>query len=101
MPATNATLVRVRRDAEAPKDVTLGMTCGANCGGHLPFADTLNGLPAGKFTTVGVLLKCFQKAGVDVRKVDGVLALQSAGKLDVSFSQVKLGTVADKTLACN
>ncbi len=94
-------LVRVRRDAEAPKDVTLGMTCGANCGGHLPFADALNGLPAGKFSTVGIMLKCFQKAGVDVSKVDGALALQSAGKLDVSFSQVKLGTVADKTVACN
>ena len=47
------------------------------------------------------MLKCFQKAGVDVSKVDGALALQSAGKLDVSLSSVKLGTVADKTMTCN
>ena len=38
---------------------------------------------------------------VDLSKVDGVLTLQSAGKLDVSFSQVKLGTVADKTHVCH
>jgi beta-glucosidase len=94
-------LVRVRRDADAPKDLTIGMTCGASCGGSLPFADTLNSVPAGKFTTVGIMLKCFQKAGVDVSKVDGAIALQSAGKLDIAFSSVKLGTVADKTQTCN
>ena len=27
--------------------------------------------------------------------------VQIRGKLDLSFSQVKLGTVADKTYACN
>ena len=94
-------LVRLRRDGEAPKDVTIGMSCGASCGGTLPFADTLNSVPAGKFTTVGIMLKCFQKAGVDVSKVDGALAVQSAGKLDFALSSVKLGTVADKTHTCN
>ena len=94
-------LVRLRRDGEAPKDVTIGMSCGASCGGTLPFADTLNSVPAGQFTTVGIMLKCFQKAGVDVSKVDGALAVQSAGKLDFALSSVKLGTVADKTHTCN
>jgi beta-glucosidase len=77
------------------------MTCGANCGGTLPFADTLSGIGAGKWTTVGIPLKCFQKAGVDVSKVNESLTVQSAGKLDLSLSQVKLGTVADKVYACN
>ncbi len=94
-------LVRLRRDADAPKDLTLGMTCGAGCGGTLPFADTLQSLPAGKFQTVGIPLKCFQKAQVDVSKVNEVLEISSSGKLDVSFSQVKLGTVADKLVSCN
>src|SRR5688572_18122376 len=94
-------LVRLRRDADAPKDVTLGMTCGASCGGTLPFAETLNSIPAGKWTTVGIMLKCFQKVGVDVSKVNEVLTVQSAGKLDLSLSQAKLGTVADKTYPCN
>jgi beta-glucosidase len=94
-------LVRLRRDAAAPKDVTLGMACGAGCGGTLPFGDTLAGIDAGKWTTIGVPLKCFQKAGVDVSKVNEVLDIQSSGKLDFAFSQVKLGTVADKTYTCN
>jgi beta-glucosidase len=94
-------LVRLRRDAAAPKDVVLGMACGAGCGGTLPFGDTLAGLASGKWTTVGISLKCFQKAGVDVSKVNEVFNLRSEGKLDFSFSQVKLGTVADQTYSCN
>ena len=94
-------LVRLRRDADVPKDVKLGMACGAGCGGTLDVADTLSGLPAGKWQTVGVPLKCLAKAGVDVSKVNQTLSIESASKLDLSISQVKLGTVADKTYACN
>ena len=94
-------LVRLRRDAAAPKDVKVGMNCGAGCGGTLPFGDTLAGVDAGKWTTVGISLKCFQKAGVDVSKVNEILTVYSEGKLDLALSQVKLGTVADKTYACN
>ena len=94
-------LVRLRRDADAPKDVKLGVSCGAGCGGSLPFAETLAGVPAGKWQTVGVPLKCFAKAGADVTKINEALTLSSEGKLDLSLSQVKLGTVADKVVSCN
>jgi beta-glucosidase len=94
-------LVRLRRDADAAKDVKFGMACGAGCGGSLPFADTLASLPAGKWQTVGIPLKCFAKAGVDVTKVNQTLSIESEGKLDIALSQAKLGTVADKTYACN
>jgi len=94
-------LVRLRRDADVPQDVTLSVACGAGCGGKLPFADTLGGVAAGKWTTVGVPLKCFVKAGADVSKVNEPVAISSSGKLDVSLSQVKLGTVADRVYACN
>jgi beta-glucosidase len=94
-------LVRLRRDAEAPKDVKFGMACGAGCGGSLPFAETLSSVPASKWQTIGVPLKCLRGVGVDVSKVNEALVIESAGKLDLSFSQVKLGTVADKTVTCN
>ncbi len=94
-------LVRLRRDADPAKDVKLGMGCGAGCGGSLPFAETLSALPAGKWQTVGVPLKCFAKVGVDVSKVNQALSIESEGKVDIAVSQVKLGTVADRTYACN
>jgi beta-glucosidase len=58
-------------------------------------------MPAGKWQTVGVPLKCFAKVGVDVTKVNQALSIETEGKLDIAVSQVKLGTVADKTYACN
>jgi beta-glucosidase len=94
-------LVRLRRDADAPKDVKLGVSCGAGCGGSIDFAATLDGVAAGKWTTIGVPLKCFVKAGADVSKVNEPLSIQTSGKLDLSLSQVKLGTVADKVYSCN
>ena len=94
-------VVRLRRDADAPKDVKVGMSCGAGCGGSIPFAEALSGIPAGKWQSIGISLKCFAKAGTDVSKVNEALALSSEGKLDVSLSQVKLGTVADKVVSCN
>ena len=57
--------------------------------------------PAGKWQTVGVPLKCLAKAGADVSKLNETLSMESSGKLDVSLSQVKLGTVADKVVSCN
>ena len=40
------------------------------------------------------------QAGADVSKLNETLNLESSGKLDLSFSQVKLGTVADKVVSC-
>ncbi|HEU5138060.1 MAG TPA: exo 1,3/1,4-beta-D-glucan glucohydrolase [Steroidobacteraceae bacterium] len=94
-------LVRLRRDADAPKDLTIGLSCGAGCSGKLPFADTLRGIDAGKWQTVGVPLKCFVKNGADVSKINEALSIETSGKLDLSISQVKLGTVADKVVSCN
>jgi beta-glucosidase len=94
-------LIRLRRDADAPKDVKVGVSCGSGCGGSIPFAEALAGIPAGKWQTVGVSLKCFAKAGADVTKLNEALTLSSEGKLDLSLSQVKLGTVADKVVSCN
>jgi len=94
-------LVRVRRDADVPKDLKLGMSCGAGCAGSLAFAETLGGVASGKWTTVGIPLKCFVKAGADVSKVNHPLVIDSSGKLDISISQVKVGTVADKVVSCN
>jgi beta-glucosidase len=94
-------LVRLKREGAAPADLKIGVGCGAGCSGLVPFAETLNAVPANKWQVVGVSLKCFTKAGADVTKVNEALVLETEGKLDLAFSQVRLGTVADKILTCN
>ena len=94
-------LVRLKREGDIPKDLKLGVACGAGCGGTVPIADTVSAVPAGKFQTIGIPLKCFAKSGADVSKVNEAMVLETEGKLDLAFSQVKLGTVADKVHSCN
>ena len=94
-------LVRLKREGAAPADLKIGVGCGSGCSGLVPFAETLNAVPASKWQVVGVSLKCFTKAGADVTKVNEALVLETEGKLDLAFSQVRLGTVADKILTCN
>jgi beta-glucosidase len=94
-------LVRLRRDGDVPKDVSIGVGCGAGCRGLVPFAETLQAVPAGTWQVVGVQLKCFAKGGADNSKINEALLIETEGKLDIAISQVKLGTVADKTLSCN
>jgi beta-glucosidase len=81
--------------------VTLGVSCGAGCGGKVPFADRLGSVAIGKWETVGVPLKGLAKAGAAVSKLNEPLSIESSGKLDVSISLVKLGSVADKVVSCN
>jgi beta-glucosidase len=94
-------LVRLRRAGEVPKDVKLGVNCGAGCSGSVPVAEALGAVPANKWQVLGVPLKCFVKNGADVSKVNAALVIATDSKLDLAFSQVKLGTVADKVVSCN
>jgi len=83
--------------------VSVGVTCGAGCKpANLPARDALAKLSKGQWTTFGVPLKCLATAGADMRKLDSVLVLQSAGKLQMSISRVALGASneAEHVLPC-
>jgi beta-glucosidase len=85
-------LVLALRPETAPAgDVSIGVSCGAGCGGTVPVGDVLRTLPANAWTTLGVPLKCFASAGADMSKLDEVLRLQSTGKLQLSISRIALG----------
>ncbi len=95
-------VMTVRVDSPAQGDVAIGVGCGPGCGATLALADTLAGLEPGRWTTLGVPLKCFQAAGADMSKVDTVLSLQAKGPRQLSLSKVSLGAQGDaeKVMAC-
>jgi beta-glucosidase len=96
-------LVLTLRPEQIPaEEISMGVTCGKGCGASLPVRDALAALPTGQWTTFGVLLKCFAVAGADTSKLDSVLQLQTAGKLQLSVSRVALGALneAEHTLTC-
>jgi len=93
-------LVRLKRDGTPSAPVTATMRCGAKCAGTIAFDAALASVPNGKWQTIGVPLKCFQRAGADVAKIVAPLAIGTTGTLDLSVSHVALGTVADQVAAC-
>ncbi|HEY0506148.1 MAG TPA: putative glycoside hydrolase, partial [Lysobacter sp.] len=85
-------LVLTLRPEQVPtEDVSIGVSCGGDCKATLPLREALAGLPVNEWTTLGVPLKCFAQNGADMTKLESVLQLQTAGKLQLSISRVALG----------
>ncbi|HEX6219133.1 MAG TPA: putative glycoside hydrolase, partial [Sphingomicrobium sp.] len=83
--------------ADAPDSAAIALRCaGSNCGGRVPVS-----LPVStKFVRYGLPLKCLAAAGGKLDKVTAPFVLETRGKADYSLSEVRLGTDADKVLAC-
>jgi beta-glucosidase len=93
-------LIRLQANAKVPDDFTLAMGCGTACGGKVRVGDQLAKLARGSWQTIGVPLKCFQKAGVDMSRVSEPLVLESAAAFDVTLARAQLGTNPPVTLVC-
>ena len=89
-------------DAAPAGPVAIGVSCGAGCGGSVPLDEALGKLAVGQWTTLGVPLKCFARAGADMARLDAVLRLQASGKYRLSMSRVALGALneAAHTVSC-
>lgn len=92
----------LRVDAPAKGDVAVSVACGEDCGATLPLRESLASLPVGQWTTLGMPLKCFAMAGADLSKLSGLLAIESAAPLQLSFSRIALAPQgeAERTLGC-
>ena len=88
-------------DAVSPDDTsTIGIGCGAGCGGSVPVGNQLATLPKGQWLRVGIPLKCFRDAGANMSKVDRPFEWSSHFAGQIAITEVSLGTVADRTLTC-
>jgi beta-glucosidase len=70
--------------------VTLGMACGASCGGTVPITAALRAAPRGQWQHLDVPLACFAAAGENMRHVSTPFALQTAGKLTLGIADIRL-----------
>jgi beta-glucosidase len=90
-----------KQNSIANKDASIGVTCGKQCQGRLLLSEHVSKLPMGKWTRLGIPLKCFAAMGADLSKFNS-LWLESSGKLDFSLSRVGLGALneADHIITC-
>ncbi|RZA22430.1 MAG: 1,4-beta-D-glucan glucohydrolase, partial [Proteobacteria bacterium] len=84
-------ILSLRPDAAPAGAVTLGVDCGEGCSAKQKLNDTLSELNTGEWTTLGIALKCLQKAGADMTSLVRPLVLESADAWRLSVSRVSLG----------
>ena len=88
-------------NAAPTADVSLLMGCGASCAGGFPIGGFLvEAAKSGKWARLAVPLRCFEKAGVDMRRVDVPLTLATAGSLDITLSTARIVSPSGPQLQC-
>ncbi|RZA33201.1 MAG: 1,4-beta-D-glucan glucohydrolase, partial [Lysobacteraceae bacterium] len=95
-------VLALRPDARAQGKVSIGVDCKQACPAQLALNDLLDGLKLGEWTTIGVPLKCLQKAGADMTRLESPLILESGSAWQASLSRVSLGSgsEAQHVLGC-
>ncbi|MFD1787899.1 exo 1,3/1,4-beta-D-glucan glucohydrolase [Sphingomonas floccifaciens] len=88
-------------NAAPTADVSLLMACGAGCSGGFPLRALLTQAAANpRWTRLAVPLRCFEKAGVDMKSVTQPLAIATAGTLDITLSSARITSPSGPVLAC-
>ena len=89
------------RVEEAPTAaVTLGMGCGASCAGIVPITDALRAAPRGQWRHLDIPLACFAAAGENMSRVLTPFALQTAGKLTLGITGIRLESGTAGNVQC-
>jgi beta-glucosidase len=90
----------LRVDAISPGGTSIGVGCGVGCSGQVPVGQQLAALPHGQWLSVGIPLKCFRDAGANMSRLDRPFEWSSHSGEQIAITDVSLGTVAERTLAC-
>lgn len=93
--------LELKVDAAPSAEVGLLMGCGAGCAGGFPLRAVLaEAAKTGKWTRIAVPLRCFEQAGVDMKRVETPLSIATAGSLDLTLSAARVASPSGPQLAC-
>ncbi|MCA1733401.1 MAG: hypothetical protein LC732_07350 [Acidobacteria bacterium] len=65
--------------------------------GNVDITSLVRELPEGAWRTVRIRLRCFERAGADMRSIDRPLRIVSDGPLSLSFAEVRLVPGTDES----
>jgi len=83
-----------RIDELPPGEIQVRMGCGDRCGDGVPVTGAMRRARPGQWQTLIVPLRCFARAGVDMRRVSApwILATNGAGR--ISISDIRIASAA-------
>jgi len=96
----DAALVMIVTINKKPKGaVTLRMDCGWPCSGELNLTRIFRAIPEGQPVRLGIKLSCFEKVGVNLRKVNSPFVLVSSKKFALTIADVRVTKdISEKSL---
>jgi hypothetical protein len=75
------------------------MDCGWPCSGGVNITRFLSAIPEGQSVRLGVKLSCFEKVGVNLKKVDSPFVLVSSEEFALTIADVRVTKdIAEKSL---
>lgn len=92
--------ITARIDAAPGGDATLSMRCGEGCSASVPVGDALRKVQPGEWTTIGVMLKCFEQAGANMKAITAPFVLTSASPMQVTLNKIELNITAPTRVPC-
>ncbi|WP_299309539.1 exo 1,3/1,4-beta-D-glucan glucohydrolase [uncultured Croceicoccus sp.] len=93
--------LQFRVNSAPTEDVTLMMTCGEGCAGGFPLGAVLTkAAQGGTWTRLTIPLSCFEKAGVDMGRVDAPMMLVTEGRLDLTLSSARIVSPSGNQVSC-
>ncbi|MBE1529709.1 beta-glucosidase [Sphingopyxis sp. OAS728] len=93
--------LELRVDAPPSAEVSLVMGCGSQCAGGFPLRAMLaEAAKTAKWTRFAIPLRCFEKAGVDMRRVETPLSIATSGTLDFVLSSARIVSPSGPVLQC-
>lgn len=93
--------LELKVDAPPSSDVSLLMSCGAQCVGGFPLRAMLaEAAKTAKWTRIAIPLRCFEKAGVNMTRVETPLSIATSGTLDLVLSSARIVSPSGPTLQC-
>ncbi len=93
--------LELKVDRPPSADVNLIMGCGSQCAGGFPLRAMLaEAAKTAKWTRIAIPLRCFEKAGVDMTRVDTPLSIITSGTLDLVLSSARIVSPSGPALQC-
>lgn len=88
--AGKALVVRYKVDHPPEATVRLGFACGVVCVGGVDVTDTLKAAEPGTWRSLAFGLSCLTGRGVGLAKVDGPLAIETAGAFGLEIAEARI-----------
>lgn len=96
-----ALMINMKLGSEVKESIRLSMDCGYPCEGQIEIKPLLERQPLDQWFSLPVALNCFEKEGLDLTKINAPMKLQTAGKLEMFISEVKLIRLPDGEKGCS